>query len=316
MKIMSPVNSLKTAISQIEAGADEIYVGLMDDTFKNLVFSGRGKFSNIGLPVNPDESTLKSIVSVAHQNNVTVNFTANTQHMVDSKGGYFEQKYKQYIFKGIEAGVDRLIVGDLGNLMLINELKIDIPLILSTFFVTFNSEAVKLFKSLNIKRVVLPHSMKLNEIKEIKESSNVEVEVFVGVNCSNIDGNCQLQHNVGENIKLGVPCKALYSVSCRGQHLEDTRFLDSSPSCSLCSLKKLYDANVDVLKITGRDQNPAFTAAMTKVHRQCVDLIKSGEEYTKQKIDEITSPYEWWKNGFCRDQRCRYKTNDISINYV
>jgi collagenase-like PrtC family protease len=208
MKVMSPVSSLNTARMQILAGADEIYVGLDHDTFQNVSFSGRGRFNNKGKKVSPSLDELKEIVKLSHEHNVIVNFAANTSHMSQSKDDSIEKAYQEYVRAGIEAGVDQIIVGDMGNLMLLYEMKVNKPIVASVFLATFNIEAIRFWKTLGVTRVVLPHHVLLDEIKMIKENVDIEIEIFAGVGCSNIDGSCCFLHNCGENCDLGIPCKA------------------------------------------------------------------------------------------------------------
>ena len=61
MKLLSPVNSIESAKIQIEAGADEIYVGLQTDYYNSYSFSGRGQFGK-NKSIVPSEAELKKIL--------------------------------------------------------------------------------------------------------------------------------------------------------------------------------------------------------------------------------------------------------------
>ena len=65
MKVMAPVSSYQTCVQQIKAGANEIYVGMEDDTFNKISFSGRGKHNNQGRKINPSYEELCNIVKYA-----------------------------------------------------------------------------------------------------------------------------------------------------------------------------------------------------------------------------------------------------------
>lgn len=316
MNIMAPVNSYQSALLQIKAGADEIYVGLHDDFMDNLTFSGRGKVSNNGIKINPDLEELQKIIKLAHENNIKVNYTANTQYMSDSKDNYFQKKYYEYVKAGIDLGVDQIIVGDIGNILYLRKKKISLPIVGSTFLSTFNVESAKFWKSLGVKRVVLPHQVTISEIAEIKKNVNIELEIFVGVGCSNIDGSCQFLHNAGEDIQFGLPCKSLYCVKRDNEDLGKHNFIDATLDCALCSLYKLYDIGVDAIKIIGRDQNPIFTSAITRIHRKCIDHIEKYNTLDKVDIEEYIKNIPWWKKQFCDNNRCKYKNNRIISSYV
>lgn len=312
MKVMSPVSSFDTCKLQVQAGADEIYVGVDDDTFQNIGFSGRGRYNFEGKRVNPSFDELKEIVKFAHSNNVIVNFAANTVFKSNSVDDKFQKAYLNYVDMGVQAGVDHIIVGDLGNLILLNEQGIKIPLVASVFLAAFNSETIDFLKSWGVFRVVLPHHLRLEEINELKKMTNIELEIFAGVGCSNIDGRCGFLHNSGENLKLGIPCKAKYTMK---NGYQDS-ILDATLDCLLCSMSNLYDIGVDVIKIIGRDQNIAFTSAMTKIHKDLIIRISQGERIDKLDIDKYLEQIPWWKNEFCEKSKCKYKEVPIVKSFI
>ena len=59
MNLMAPADSFETARGVIEAGADEIYLGLENQNFVNLNLLGRGRGCNV-----PAISELKGIARV------------------------------------------------------------------------------------------------------------------------------------------------------------------------------------------------------------------------------------------------------------
>jgi len=311
MKVMAPVSSFVSAKTQILAGADEIYVGLDDPTFNNITFSGRGRTNYSGNAVNPEFNELADIVQLAHKKAVVVNFAANTQYMSDSPNDIISQKYINYVKNGINAGVDQVIVGDIGNLILLHENKINIPFVASVFLTSFNVETIKFLKKYGVTRVVLPHHMHLSEIKSILRDTDIEVEIFAGVGCSNIDGNCYLMHGCGENINMGIPCKALYQLSDG----EEEPVLDATLDCLLCNLDELNNIGVDVIKIIGRDQDTAFTSAMTKIHKSLIDRMKHEKLYAAD-IKRIVNKIPWWENEFCNKNKCKFRDNKITRSFI
>lgn len=312
MKIMAPVSSLNTARMQILAGADEIYVGLDWDTFQNVSFSGRGRFNNKGKKVSPSLDELKEIVALAHANGIIVNFAANTSHMSKSAEDFLEKEYQRYIEAGIGAGVDQLIVGDLGNLLLLHEMKLNKPIVASVFLASFNTETIRFLKAFGVTRVVLPHHVLLEEIKMIKEAVEIEVEIFAGVGCSNIDGSCSFLHNCGENCDLGIPCKAEYQLD----NGTTAAALDATLDCLLCNMKNLHEIGVDVIKIIGRDQDIAFTSAMTKIHREFIEKLKDGSRMDRSEIHDYLKRIPWWTEEFCKRSKCKFKDNRITKSFV
>lgn len=315
MRILAPCNSYNSAKIQISAGADEIYCGYQNMFFKNLSFSGRGEVDKWGKMINPTIEEFEKIIKYTHNNGKEVHFVANTSFMVDIDSNKMRDAYKKYILDAVDLGIDRIIIGDLGNLSLISKLNIkNIPIVSSVFFGAFNEETLKFLKSKNVKRVVLPHHLTFDEIKTIKEKSDLEIEIFAGVGCSNIDGTCSLLHNCGENIDVGIPCKALF---CNQAGIEHT-FLDATLDCLLCSIYKLLEIGIDVLKVIGRDQDIKFTSLITKLHNEmikCAKNSKSEEEYLIL-LNNYLSNIGWWNNEFCNKNRCKFKENIINRSFI
>lgn len=310
MKIMSPVSSYQTCIQQINAGANEIYVGMEENTFNKISFSGRGKHNNRGNKISPSFEELCNIVEYAHTHNVEVNFAANT--ILGIGKDEMEKTYYNYVKAAITTGVDRIIVGDLGNIIFLREKGIETPIVGSVFLSAMNVETIFFYKKYGVNRIVLPHHMTIEEIEEIKTTTDMELEIFAGVGCSNIDGRCGFLHNSGECINLGIPCKAQFRINKDkiGTPLDSTR------DCLICSLIKLYNIGVDVLKIIGRDQDVNFTAAMTNIHSEMIKKIKEDAELEEIDLKKSVCKISWWENEFCKNQRCKYKNTELEKSYV
>ena len=310
LRIMAPVASYEGAKLQVQAGADEIYLGLDNPNFKNLNFSGRGKGANVSTV-----KELKKIVKFCHENNVSVNYAANIPFMVDD----FEDLFIEHVELGVSSEVDGLILGELGSILLVNEHNFDIPLIAGVFNNVFNVEHVKLLKNLGVSRVILPHKLTLNEMKEIINTiDDIEYEVFGHFGCSNINGRCLLIHAWGENVNLGLVCRAKYNVYANSAIHNNVCILDAGTDCTICSLHDLANIGVNVIKIVGRDKDPFFTSTITRVYREFIDNIYSNKiKRTPVSLnrDKILKREPWW-SYFCDDNRCKYRPNRVSRSYV
>lgn len=306
LAVKVPVNSLKGAKMQISAGADEIYVGFDFDYLNEFTFSGRCKKSDFnGKSTVPSYEEFLKIVELAQKNKVIVEFVANVPILNDlnvSGKNECRKKFLEYIKLGVEAGVDRIIVGDLGNLMYIKDAGITTPITLSTFFSTINAYQVKFFEKLGISKIVLPHPLKFSEIKEIKDSTNLEVEIFGHFGCSFLEGTCNLLHRRNESVNVGIPCKACYKVEG-----SENNILDVREDCSLCQLKEIMDTGVDSIKIIGRDLDPDFMSNITAIYKSAIELYNEG--CTKAEVIEAIKEdfdFDYWEKFFCKEQRCKY----------
>ena len=115
MKMKVPVNSFDSAVRQISAGADEIYMGMNDDLFSTMSFSARAQITSHGVHSTLSPLEFYRTLKYAHSKNVAVNYTVNCQYMSHSDNDFMRKRYLQHVLMGIEMGVDALIVSDIGN---------------------------------------------------------------------------------------------------------------------------------------------------------------------------------------------------------
>jgi putative protease len=301
MNLMAPAESMVTAVNAIEAGADEIYLGMETPGLVNLNLSGRGRSCNV-----KDAAELTDIVTYAHDRGVLVDYTVNTPFMADC----MEKMYVEHVMHGVDAGVDALIVGEFGALALIHELDLGLPVHASVLLNNFNKGQIEMLEGMGASKVVLPFKITIDEIKQLT-GTGVALEVFGQFGCSNINGTCHLIHNADEAIRLGLPCRANYRVSTDGRlH----NILDAGTDCSLCSIGVLMDAGVSALKIVGRCMNPEVIRTIIKTYRQAVDMVGEGarpEDIKSWVLDEIP----FWMM-LCDQHRCKYLKTPITDSYI
>ena len=296
MKLLSPVNSLESAQMQIDEGADEIYVGLMSEYYKNYSFSGRGQFGKF----NPDENSFEKIVELAHAKEVEVSLAANTPLFSDSlaKDSKIEKEYLNQIEKGIKFGADNIIVGDVGLLYQLGKMDLPVNLHASSYFDTMNIEQALFLKELGANRVVMTYQSTIDEIEALCNLKEVEIEVFGYMGCSFFNGACNMIHDMGEKNtekgkKIGIPCKGLYHVYSDEIGDKVVPYLDAELGCALCSIYRLNKMGVDVIKIAGRDRNSKMIKEITSLFRKAIDFSNTvdEEEYHKLVNENI---YPWW----------------------
>jgi len=196
MKILVPVNNPKEADKVIQAGADEIYCGVLShnwmETYTNIASSNRREWRAANLD---SFSELRQVVDIAHSNNIPVYLALNAL--------YTERQYPLVFEQAGQAkkdGVDALIVADLGLLLSLKRRKIDLDIHISTGGTTFNSQTAKFYEELGASRIILPRHLQIEEIKGIlNDCPTLKFEVFIlNSGCKNIDGFCTFQHGVNE----------------------------------------------------------------------------------------------------------------------
>ena len=290
MKLKVPVNSYESAVKQIDAGADEIYMGLEDALFSTMSFSARAQVTSNGSRSTLTEAEFAKSVEYAHARNVAVNFTANCQHITKSPDDFYRRTFLDYVQRGIALGVDALIVADIGNLIALQKAEVK----------------TRLF------RICIPDHVTLEEIKAMKNHSDVEIEAFIGYGCSNLGGMCHLYHNSGEKVHVGVPCRARFLLEGR----EPECIMEVGPDCAICSIPRLCDARIDSLKLTGREMNSEEVVKLTRMYKDAILTYTEGREFNRRTI---ISAIPWWESDMCGDthcKRCRYEDTSLLRSYI
>ena len=114
IEVLAPAGDEERFSAAIDYGADAVYLG-------------RKQFGMRASPMNFDYEQLCKAVQTAHARNIKVYVTCNTLPR-NSEIPHFEQ----FVKEAVEAGVDALIVADIGLLMLIKKYAPDMEIHIST----------------------------------------------------------------------------------------------------------------------------------------------------------------------------------------
>jgi len=301
MHLLAPCRDLDTARRVLDAGADRIYLGLSTLGLTNLNLSGRGNGANVR---GTDE--LRQIVELAHSRGVQVEYAVNTPLLTDE----LEAMYAGHVLRGVECGVDGLIVADWGAFGVVRELGIRLPLTASVLLNTLNSAQALMLRDLGASRVVAPFHLTVPELAALQETG-VQVEAFCALGCSHVNGTCHLFHSIGESLPLGLPCRANYRVSPGGRVRP---FLDAGQDCSLCSLADLRNAGVFALKVIGRELPAEFVEFMVRTYRAALDLMERGAGPDELRRMAVERNQLW--GVLCETGRCKYRDTPAYRAYV
>lgn len=196
IKILAPVNNPEEVERIIDAGASEIYCGVLPEdwlrSYGNIASTNRREWKTANLK---SFSSLKKTVDKAHKKNTPVYLAMN--------GLYSQGQYPLLLKQAKEAetiGVDALIVADLGLLLTLKKEKSALKVHISTGGTAFNSQTVKFYEDLGVSRIILPRHLNVEEIAGIiRDCPSMDFEVFIlNSGCKNIDGFCTFQHGVNE----------------------------------------------------------------------------------------------------------------------
>ncbi len=253
-EILAPAGSMESLIAGVRSGANGIYLG-------GKSFNARRNAGNF------DDDELKKAVSYCHQRGVRVYLTLNIVVSDDE----LELAYDT-VYKALKAGVDAFIVQDIGLAKMIKEHFPNARLHGSTQMSIMTPKGVEFAKELGLSRVVLPREMSLDEIKEIRQSTDLELELFVhGALCMSVSGQCYLSSVIGQ--RSGN--RGLCAQPCR---LPFTAKGDKSEcALSLKDLSLIEHLNeldgIISLKIEGRMKRPEYVSAAVTAVKNAVNGV-------------------------------------------
>ena len=275
-ELLSPAGDFASLKAAIQAGCDAVYLG-------GKLFGARA-FSN-----NFDNNELVEAIKYAHLYKVKVYVTVNTlvyEHEVN--------KFMEYIDFLYRNNVDALIIQDIGMMDLIRKTYPLLELHASTQMHIHNLEGVKLVESLGLKRAVLARETSINLINEIKQNTNIELEIFIhGALCISYSGQCLFSSLIGNRSgnrgSCAGSCRQKYDLLINNKKVNDEQYLLSTKDlCSLENIGKLIDIGVDSLKIEGRMKSPNYVYLVTKLYREAIDsYLLTGQ--VKINLDELTN---------------------------
>jgi len=154
IELLAPAKNLESGIAAIKCGADAVYIGAEK-------FGARTSAGN-------SLEDIEKLIKFAHKYNAKVYITINTL-LKDTE----IQQAQDLIQKLYQIGADAIIVQDMGLL----ELDLPpIPLFASTQTNNTTPEKVKFLEEVGFQRVILARELSLEQIKEIKNKTNIDLE--------------------------------------------------------------------------------------------------------------------------------------------
>lgn len=255
MKIVAPAGNKERFFAAIKATADEVYLGLKG-------FGARRNAENFTL----DE--IKEALDYAHLRGSRIFLTLNTVMTNREIEMLYPTLKELYNY-----GLDAIIVQDLGYAKYLHENFPEIEIHGSTQLTVANHYEINYLKTLGFKRVVLPRELSFEEIKSIRENTDMELEVFVsGSLCISFSGNCYLSSFVGGRSgnrgMCAQPCRKEYKDSCGNS----SYFL--SPKDQLLGfeeIQKLKNIGIESIKIEGRMKDVNYVYETVSYYRNLID---------------------------------------------
>lgn len=270
-ELLAPAGSFASLKAAVAAGADAVYMG-------------GARFGARAYAQNADQDEMIAAIEYAHLHGCRLYMTVNTLFKENELGELYE-----YLLPYYKAGLDGVIVQDLGALSFIREHFPGIELHASTQMTITSVYGAKELKRLGCCRVVPAREVSLEEIRRIYDETGMDIETFVhGALCYCYSGQCLMSSLIGGRSgnrgRCAQPCRLPYRVYEQEKgtavNKEDQKcVLSMKDLCTLDILPQILEAGVFSLKIEGRMKSPRYTAGVVRIYRKYLDrYLEYGSE--------------------------------------
>ncbi len=265
-ELLAPAGDRQAMTAAVENGADAVYFGLQ-------------RYSARARAVNFDGDDLPEVMASLHARGVRGYVAMNTL-VFPRELAEIEAALRAVV----AAGVDAIIVQDLGMARLAREIAPELELHASTQMSITDAAGIRMAKRLGCARVILARELSLDDIAAIRRESELPVEVFVhGALCVAYSGQCLTSEALGGRSanrgECAQACRMPYEIICDGElrDLGDTKYLLSPQDLAAYDLvPKLIDLGVASLKIEGRLKSAEYVANVTRHYRRAIDAALEG----------------------------------------
>lgn len=280
-EILAPVGNMQMCLAAIHGGADAIYVGMPG-------FNARGRTHDHSV------NELKEIIDMCHLYGVKVHVAFNIL--------IFEEELPAAIAKLSEVvalGPDALIVQDIGLAKIIRETYPDQVIHGSTQMTVTNHDHITFLNDLNIERFVLGRENSIPEIKEIRNNTDKELEVFThGALCVAYSGQCFTSESIGGRSanrgQCAQSCRFSYEMFVDGEKRDLKKdgnkmsyLVSPQDLCGIEEANELQDIGVDSLKIEGRLKAPSYVSTAASAFKAKLE----GKPLSQADLDKMSLTY-------------------------
>jgi putative protease len=278
-ELLAPAGDRQCLIAAVENGADAVYFGLQR-------FNARIRATNF------EGTDLTEVMALLHRRGVRGYVTLNTL-VFSGELAELEATVRELC----AAGVDAVIVQDLGLAWLIRAVAPDLEIHASTQMSVTSAEGVALARELGCTRVILARELALSEIGRIRRAIDFPLEVFVhGALCVAYSGQCltseALGHRSANRGECAQACRMPYQIVSDGRlvDLDNIQYLLSPQDLAAYDLiPRLIELGVASLKIEGRLKTAEYVANITRHYRMAIDSAWAGQpvRFTPRDVNEM-----------------------------
>ena len=279
-ELLAPAGDWDCVRAAIANGADAVYFGL------DAGFNARARAANFPL------GDLPRLMALLHRHGLKGYATLNTLVFADEWA-----EFDRVVAAVAEAGVDAVLVQDVGAARRIRTLWPGLALHASTQMTLTSAETIALAEELGMARVVVARELSLDEILAIRRLTPMPLEVFVhGALCVAYSGQCLTSESLGGRSanrgQCAQACRMPYDLICDGRDVDlgVQKYLLSPQDLAAYALTpELIAAGVSSFKIEGRLKTPEYVANITNHYRRAIDTAVAGQPvaFTPREVEEM-----------------------------
>ncbi len=273
IELLSPAGNFEKMEAAIRYGADAVYLA-------GQMFGMRAAADNFTV------EELYRAAAYVHAHGKKLYLTVNTMPHVREYPAL-----RQFLFDIKEAGIDAMIVADMGVLATVREILPDMEIHISTQTSIVSPASARAYAAMGAKRLVLARELTLDEIREIRAAlpAEIELEAFIhGSMCVSYSGRCLLANAFngrdGNRGTCSQPCRWNYSLveekrldtpfPIEEQENVGTFIMSSKDMCMIEHIPELMESGITSFKIEGRMKSAYYTAVVTNAYRMAIDSYR------------------------------------------
>ena len=273
-EILAPAGSMESLTAAVRCGADGVYIG-------GKRFSARAAADNFS------DEELYTAAEYCHLHGVKLYRAMNTV-IFDSEA----QAFADAVRVSADAGMDGLIIQDIGAAYIARTVCPDMPLHASTQMTIETPLAAVFAADLGFCRTVPARESSLETIRDIC-ATGIETEVFVhGAQCMCLSGQCYMSALIGSRSANRGRCAQACRLPFTTGNDKDEHALSLKDMSLLYHTDELIGAGAASFKIEGRMKRPEYVAAAVTAFRHAVD----GSGDLKKDMQMLASVFS--RSGF------------------
>ncbi|MDR3171765.1 MAG: U32 family peptidase [Treponema sp.] len=297
LELLAPAGSPEALDAAVGEGADAVYLGL-----KN--FNARLRSANFAY--SQFEGALRSLHRMGRKLYVTVNTV-------------FEQREADRLYQLLKyvaaLGPDGLIVQDFGIIPMVRDNFPALKLHASTQMNIASARGANVLSKYGVSRVVLARELSLEELRDIRVNTNMELEIFVhGALCISASGLCLFSSFLGgKSANRGMctqACRRYYRRDDRGASPDREAggyYFSPSDLQLLEQVPDLVRVGVNAFKIEGRMKSAEYVGTVVSAYRLVLDALQEESTGDGEAVREaVAKGLSILRNDFARTKTAFY----------